>query len=248
MSNTSQSPRFLIGTSGWTYDDWKGRFYPEDLSKSRWLDYYANRFPTVEVNATFYRTFKDQTYTNWKERAPQGFGYVLKAPRVITHHKYLLNVDEDIKTFYNSCTLLEEHFEMILLQVAPATPYDLGRLEKALLAFPDPHRVAVEFRHTSWLNPDVDALLREVGAAYCDVDSPRQKLTGKLTSDRAYLRLHGRKTWYMYDYSISELEEIAAMALTLMDRGATRVYIFFNNDYFAHAPSNALRLIEMLGA
>ncbi len=87
---------FLVGTSGWVYDDWKGRFYPETLPRSRWFAYYAAHFPTVEVNATFYRAFKDQTYVQWRERVPPGFLYVLKAPRRITHDKRLEDVENDV--------------------------------------------------------------------------------------------------------------------------------------------------------
>jgi uncharacterized protein YecE (DUF72 family) len=248
LSQSSLSPIFYVGTSGWTYDHWKGRFYPEDLPKKRWFDFYASRFSAVEVNATFYRAFKDQTYLNWRERAPQGFGYVLKAPRTITHQKYLVDVQEDIKTFYRSCTLLEDRLEMILLQVAPGTPYDLGRLRKALLAFPDPSRVAVEFRNPHWLSPETETLLRSVGATFCNVDSPRQKLTDALTSDQAYLRLHGRKQWYAYNYSLGELEEITNLARKLASRGASHVYVFFNNDLEGYAPANAMTLLNELGS
>jgi uncharacterized protein YecE (DUF72 family) len=241
-------PIFYVGTSGWTYDHWKGCFYPEGLPKSRWFDFYASRFPAVEVNATFYRAFKDQTYLNWRKRAPQGFGYVLKAPRIITHRKYLLDVKDDIKVFCRSSALLEDRFEMILLQVAPGTPYDLERLKKALMAFPDPGRVAVEFRNPHWLGPEMETLLRAVGTTFCNVDSPRQKLTDILTSDRAYLRLHGGTHWYSYNYSNGELEEIADLARKLADRGASRVYVFFNNDFEGYAPANAMTLLKMLRA
>lgn len=247
MTKTEEHTRYFIGTSGWTYDDWKGKFYPQDLAKSRWLSYYASQFPSVEVNATFYRTFTDQTYEKWKERAPDGFGYVLKAPREITHRKYLVDVNNDIETFFNACSLLEDHFEMILLQVAPNTPYDLERLKKALQAFPDPRKVAVEFRNARWLNPEVEELLHKVGATFCDVDSPLQKLTGTLTSDRAYLRMHGRKDWYKYNYSHEQLKEVAGLIQNLVDQGARRVYVFFNNDYDAHAPANAKALLKILG-
>ena len=240
------SAQFLIGTSGWTYDHWKGSFYPTDLARSRWFDYYAGNLSTVEVNATFYRTFKDQTYLNWKVRAPQGFGYVLKAPRLITHRKYLADVKEDIQAFYHSCTLLADKFELILLQVAPNTPYDLDRLEKALLAFPDPARVAVEFRQPEWQNPETYTMLRSVGATICNVDSPRQQLTDLLTSNRAYLRLHGRKRWYAYDYSADELREITSCVQSLLHQGAKKVYVFFNNDFNCFAPLNARSLKEIL--
>jgi uncharacterized protein YecE (DUF72 family) len=237
---------YFIGTSGWTYDHWKGCFYPEGLPQSRWFDFYAGQFNAVEINATFYRAFKEQTYLNWKARAPQGFGYVLKAPKTITHRKLLVGVEEDIRAFCQSSTLLEDHLEMILLQVAPGTPYDLPTLEKALRAFPDPTQVAVEFRHPDWLNPDTESLLRAVGASFCNVDSPRQKLTNVLTSARAYLRLHGRERWYSHDYTAGELQEIAGLARELAQRGARQVYIFFNNDFAGYAPANALALRKLL--
>ena len=243
---SSSRPIFFIGTSGWTYDHWKGRFYPADLPKSRWFDYYASQFSAVEVNATFYRTFKDQTYLKWKERAPQGFGYVLKAPRLITHRKFLLDVDELVQTFYQSCLLLADKFELILLQIAPQTPYDLERLGHALRAFPDPGKVAVEFRHNQWRNPDTLSLLNNLGATICNVDSPQQPLGDDLTSDKAYLRLHGRNRWYSYNYSVDELQEITRLARSLAERGAKRVYIFFNNDFEAYAPANALSLKNLL--
>jgi uncharacterized protein YecE (DUF72 family) len=242
----SSHPVYFVGTSGWTYDHWKGRFYTPDLPKKGWFDYYAREFQAVEVNATFYRTFKDQTYNNWRERAPQGFGYVLKAPRLITHRKYLVDVKDEIRAFYHSCSLLQDKFEMILLQVAPNMPYDLNRLQAALSAFPDPGRVAVEFRRPEWLTSETMSLLGNVGATICNVDSPQQRITDNLTSNRAYLRLHGRNRWYMYDYSDDELREIADLARNLADKGANRVYIFFNNDFEAYAPANAQALQGML--
>lgn len=250
IANASLSPpsqtAILVGTSGWTYDHWKGCFYPPGMPKSRWFDYYAGRFSSVEINATFYRTFKDQTYLKWKERAPQDFGYVLKAPRSITHRKYLQGVEEDIATFCRSCALLEDRLEMILLQIAPATPYDPERLSKALRAFPDPGRVAVEFRKACWFTAEIEELLRSIGAAFVNVDSPRQELGSALTSKRAYIRLHGSEHWYAYNYTQDELAEIADLARDLAARGAVKVYVFFNNDFEGYAPANALSLREML--
>lgn len=237
---------FFIGTSGWTYDHWLGNFYPDGLPKSRWFKHYASVFNCVEVNATFYRAFQDQTYRNWKDKAPPGFSYVLKVPRLITHLKHLLNVEEDIAAFYRSCCLLQEKFGMALLQVAPGTPCDPERLSRALKAFPDPRKVAVEFRHPCWSNPQTEDLLRKLGATFCNVDSPNQKLTGKLTSDTAYLRLHGRHNWYCHDYSEKELEEIAGIARDLNRQGARQVYIFFNNDFGGYAPANAMGLAKLL--
>jgi uncharacterized protein YecE (DUF72 family) len=245
LPSISQSIYF-VGTSGWTYDHWKGRFYPDNLPKSHWFDHYASQFSSVEINATFYRTFKDSTYLKWKGRAPQGFGYVLKAPRLITHRKLLVDVAELEQAFFHSCTLLEEKFELILLQVAPQTPYDPCRLQQALLAFPDPGMVAVEFRRAVWFSPEILSLLQSVGATICNVDSPRQALTDYLTSDKAYIRLHGRKHWYSDNYTEGELMEIAGLSRQLARKGARRVYIFFNNDFEGYAPANALALKHIL--
>lgn len=242
------APAFFVGTSGWTYDHWQGCFYPPGLPKSRRFDFYAARFNAVEINATFYRSFKDSTYLNWKARAPQGFGYMLKAPKTITHLKLLRDVETDIQAFCRPAALLEDAFEMILLQAAPNLPYDLGLLRTALQAFPDPARVAVEFRSRLWFTPEVETLLSDLGAAFCNVDSPRQSLTEILTSQRAYIRLHGRQRWYASDYTEADLLQVAGSAHRLASRGASRVYIFFNNDFGGYAPANALALQKLLAA
>lgn len=246
MAETSSPSIFFTGTSGWTYDHWRGTFYPPDLPKSRWFDYYAARFNAVEINATFYGAFKDQTYLKWKERAPQGFGYVLKAPQTITHRKLLKDAQEEIQAFSRSAALLGGAFEMILLQVAPSQPYDPGLLRSALEAFADPGRVAVEFRSRRWYNPEIENLLAATGTAFCNVDSPGQELTETLTSRRAYLRLHGRARWYSSNYSDEELAQVAALARRLVERGAERVYTFFNNDLGTYAPYNAATLHQLL--
>ncbi|NJD59207.1 MAG: DUF72 domain-containing protein [Anaerolineales bacterium] len=246
LAMPAEQPIYYIGTSGWTYEHWKGRFYPPELPQKKWFDHYSSQFSAVEVNATFYRTFKDQTYLNWRQGAPEGFGYVLKAPKLITHRKFLLDVEQDIQAFYRSCTLLGDKFKMILLQVAPNMPIDSGRLRTALSAFPDPTRAAVEFRRSDWYGQDTMRLLEELGATLCNVDSPQHKLTDHLTSTRAYLRMHGRGHWYSYNYSNTELEEIARLAQNLAKKGARQVYVFFNNDFEGYAPANALRLKQLL--
>jgi uncharacterized protein YecE (DUF72 family) len=236
----------LVGTSGWTYAHWKGRFYPTSLARSRWFDYYVTLFPTVEINATFYRSFKDQTYLNWRSRAPVGFKFVMKVPRLITHQKYLLDTGEDIRQFWESASLLGDKLGLVLLQIAPDMPYDLGRLRQAILAFGNPRQVAVEFRREDWFNEDIRGMLQELGAVFCDAESPRFPSAGWVTSSTGYLRLHGRQSWYTYNYSDEELSELAKKARQMQTNEAERVYIFFNNDYEGYAPANALALIELL--
>lgn len=240
--------RFLIGTSGWSYPHWRGSFYPTEWPKSRWFDYYAQVFRTVEVNATFYRRFKDTTYRKWRDRAPDGFVYVLKVPGFITHRKHLKDADAEIVSFWESAALLGGKLGHVLLQLSPRTPYDLTRLRSALVAFADPGRVAVEFRDARWLTEDTKELLAQLGSVFCSADSPKTRLLDWVTSDAAYIRLHGRTEWYRYNYSPREIEEIADLARRMAELGARTVYVFFNNDFEAHAPSNARALAEVLGA
>lgn len=241
-----RNTRFFIGTSGWNYPHWKGLFYPEDCPKSHWFEFYSRHFTTVEVNATFYRRFKDQTYHQWRERVPPEFRYVLKAPRQITHRKYLVDVKQDIQEFWASASLLEDRLGLILLQLAPSTPYDPDRLRRTLLTFEDPGKVAVEFRHKRWLTREIEGLLKEIGSVFCSADSPKMKLVDWVTSETAYIRLHGRKRWYSHNYSKEELKEIAQLAREMVNKAATRVYIFFNNDFDGYAPRNALSLMQWL--
>jgi uncharacterized protein YecE (DUF72 family) len=241
--------RFYVGTSGWTYDHWKGLFYPVNLPKSKWFGYYTENFSTVEINATFYRTFKDQTYEKWYDNSPPDFRFVLKAPKIITHRKYLKDAEEEIKAFCHSASLLKEKFGMILLQLAPNTPYDLSLLRHTLQLFDYPQRVAVEFRNDRWLAaPEVYGLMSELGVTYCDADSPKCQLKGIRTSKKAYLRLHGRKNWYAYNYPDEELSEIALLAHNYSNDEVEEIYIFFNNDFGGWAPQNAKTLIRLLNS
>jgi len=200
----------------------------------------------VEINATFYRTFKDQTFINWRNKAPQGFRYVLKAPRIITHRKYLENVTEEIQAFDRSASLLEDKLGLILLQLAPGTPYDIERLRTACLAFNNPQKIAVEFRHKRWLTDETFSLLKELGVTFCNPDSPRCSLSEYVTSSKGYIRLHGRKQWYSYNYSNEELQEIANTVQRMNSAGIDTVYIFFNNDFEGYAPKNAQYLANIL--
>jgi len=236
----------FIGTSGWSYPHWKGNFYPHDWPQSRWFDYYITKFQTVEVNATFYRFSQDQTYEKWYKRAPDNFHYVLKAPRLITHRKYLIDVEEQIHAFWTSASLLKEKFGLILLQLPPNTPYDPDRLNEALLSFGDPRRIAVEFRHKKWLTEETKTLLHEIGSIFCNADSPKTELTDWLTSDIAYIRLHGRESWYGYEYSARELKNIVELMQRMVRAGAKQIYVYFNNDLAGFAPKNARRLIELV--
>lgn len=235
-----------IGTSGWSYAHWKGGFYPEQLAQSRWFGFYAEHFNSVEVNATFYRMFKDSTYLKWRDLAPQDFRYVLKVPRLISHRHKLHEVEGLIAEFCRSAGLLGNRLGLLLLQLPPNMPCKPERLAAVLDAFETPSRVAVEFRDERWLTDEIFSLLENRGAIYCNPDYPQHPLTGILTGQDGYLRLHGRRNWYTDDYDHEALHAIAQTAQQMQQQGAKEIYIFFNNDYTANAPRNAAELMRIL--
>lgn len=236
---------YRIGTSGWIYPHWKGTFYSADLPQRRWFEHYCTHFDTVEVNATFYRWFKPEAFDHWYEQAPPGFVYVLKVPSTITHRKRLINVADLIRDFCRRASRLRDRLGLLLLQLPARIRYDPQRLHQTLLAFDDPHRVAVEFRSREWHCEEIRRLLAEIGAIYCAVDSPEERPREWVTSEKAYIRLHGRGGWYASNYGENELQEIADIACRMRSQGAHEVYIFFNNDYQGFAPANARRLKEL---
>jgi uncharacterized protein YecE (DUF72 family) len=235
-----------VGTSGWSYAHWRGAFYPEHLAKSRWFDFYVERFNTVEVNATFYRNFKDSTYKKWCDRVPRDFRYVLKVPQLISHRHKLHDTAELIADFKRSAQLLGNRLGLLLLQLPPNLPCQPQLLEAALKDFVTPAIVAVELRGEHWLTEEVFTLLRKLGANYCNPDHPQHKLTSIVTGGTGYLRLHGRRAWYADNYTQEELYSIADTARKMSEQGAKEVYIFFNNDYAAYAPHNAYALSQLI--
>jgi uncharacterized protein YecE (DUF72 family) len=235
-----------VGTSGWSYDHWRGDFYPDGLAKNRWFDFYAARFNTVEVNSTFYRSFKDSTYQNWRNRAPKDFRYVLKVPRLISHRHRLCDTSALIAEFTRSAHLLGNRLGLLLLQLPPNLPYQPQLLDAALHDFIPPSLVAVEFRDEKWLTEEIFALLRQRGANYCNPDHPQHPLTNIVTGDTGYLRLHGRRTWYADNYSQEALCAVAETVHKLEQQGAKEVFVFFNNDYAAYAPHNASALSQLV--
>ena len=156
-----------IGTSGWSYKHWKGRFYPDDLPVSRWLQYYAGHFHTVEVNNTFYRWSSDAAFTSWRGRLPDSFLMTIKAPRPLTHYKRLSEPKEWIERIGHSVSLLREKLGIFLVQLSSDFPANHERLAAFLELLPRLIRTAVEFRHPSWNTEATFALLEHYGAAYC---------------------------------------------------------------------------------
>jgi len=237
--------RIYIGTSGWTYDDWSGTFYPPDVQGADRLNYYARHFDAVEVNATFYRLPYPSMITAWNRRLPPGFHLVVKGSRAVTHLRKLSGCEKELHLFLDRVLLLQR-LEVILWQIPPSLRKDLPRLEAFLAALPKKVRHAVEFRHETWWCEETARLLSRHGAAFVAVSHPRLPHTIFPTADFIYVRFHGLgRRLYVYDYSRRELEEWAERLRPHLE-GRT-LYAFFNNDYHANAPRNALTFRDILG-
>ena len=147
--------RLHIGTSGWQYDAWRGRFYPEELKKDEWLDYYVRQFDTVEINNTFYGTPSRETVERWRDRAPAGFQYALKANRYITHRKKLIDPEQTLRQFLEVADALGDRLAVLLFQLPPNWRANPERLAAFLDAVPATYRCAVEFRDRSWYDDTI---------------------------------------------------------------------------------------------
>ena len=237
-------PDLHVGTSGWSYPGWRGRFYPAGLASRGWLPFYAGAFDTVEVNMTFYRLPKPDDLRKWADATPPGFLFTLKANRQITHAKKLRDAGHDVGFFYHLARGLGDKLGGILYQLPPALTRDDGLLRDFLAVLSTEFRNVVEFRDPSWYAGDVYALLREHGATFCIVSSAKVPPDAVVTSDTAYFRFHGLAGGYRHDYSE---EELRGWADVIRGTGAAATFAYFNNDYQAHAVANARRLREILG-
>jgi uncharacterized protein YecE (DUF72 family) len=239
--------RAYVGTSGWSYRSWEGTFYPSGVPKTRHFDFYASRFPTVEINLTFYRLPTPNMVQNWRDKAPAGFVYAIKGSRFITHMLKLLNADEALDRFFSAIQPLHRKIGVILWQLPPFLTKDLPRLDRFLARLPKTYDYAVEFRHLSWVSKDVVAVLRRHRMAFVSVSSCAMPMDLTVTADPVYIRFHGLAAGAAHDYTNSELEPWADHILNQVGRGH-RVFAFFNNDVNARAPANAKTLMEMIGS
>jgi uncharacterized protein YecE (DUF72 family) len=253
----------LVGTSGWQYRDWSGPFYPERLPVSGWLESYATRFPAVENNGTFYRLPAADTFASWRGRTPAGFLMAVKASRYLTHVRRLREPAEPVARLLGAATALGDRLGPVLLQLPPTMRAAGAALDDCLAQFsaqfarlvqdkppqqrPAALRVSVEFRHESWLTPEIRSILAAHNAALCWSDR-RGRPLGPLwrTADFGYLRCHegAAQPWPRYGRQALR---------TWLDRVSDAfppeadVFAFFNNDQFAAAPADAAALRGLAG-
>ncbi len=235
-----------IGCSGWTYRDWKGPFYPERMKDSERLGFYAERFDTTEINASFYRLPSEVAVAAWRRNAPSGFRFAWKVSRFITHNKKLKDCEDPVTLVWGRMAPLGERLGPALIQLPPQLRRDDERLD-AFLALVPWGRCAVEFRHPSWYDDAVLALLSRRGAAFCISDHHSAPSPWEVTTDFAYVRAHGPGGRYRGRYPDKALEDMAARITGWAGEGRG-VFCYFDNDIKSAAPFDALALRQRLGA
>lgn len=220
----------LVGTSGWQYRDWRGRFYPAGLPQRRWLEHYADAFATVEINNAFYRLPERSTFEQWRSRTPDDFCIAVKMSRFLTHIRRLRTPEEPVARFLDRASGLGDRLGPVLLQLPPNLRADPATLDQTLARFPPGVRVAVEPRHPSWWTEDTRRVLTDRDAALCWADRRSRPITPLWrTTTWGYLRMHeGRATpWPRYGgTSLRSWVERIRRAFGEQDP----VYVYFNND------------------
>ncbi len=229
-----------VGTSGYSYKEWKGSFYPEKIPAREMLQYYAGRLSTVEINATFYRMPQASMLENWKEQVPSGFRFSLKAPQRVTHFKRLKEADEETKYFLDTASVLGDQLGVVLFQLPPNMKKDLPRLESFVSLLPRQPRVAFEFRHPTWFDDDVLSLLRSGNHALCVSDTDDLPTTHiDKTADWGYLRL--RRVLYSEESLIEWLERVRG-------QGWQETFVFFKHEDEGTGPRLAAQFLQLAGA
>jgi uncharacterized protein YecE (DUF72 family) len=219
-----------LGTSGWNYKHWRNTFYPQGVPQSRWLEFYAQRFRTVELNNSFYRLPSPEQFASWRDRTPDDFVFTVKMSRFLTHVKRLRDSEEPVERFLQAVVPLKEKLGPILIQLPPNLKADLANLEGVLGRFPEHIRVVVEFRHDSWFTPECRALLEKFGTAWCLADRLSKPIAPVWRSTEwAFLRFHeGRGTphpCYGREALLSWIDRLREGWGNEAD-----MYVYFNND------------------
>jgi uncharacterized protein YecE (DUF72 family) len=234
-----------VGCSGWQYKHWRGDFYPVDVAATRWFEYYAARFDTVEINNSFYRLPEAETFARWRERAPGRFLFAVKASRFLTHMKKLKDPEEPLDRLFTRMRSLGRRLGPVLYQLPPGFKLDLGRLEHFLHALPGDARHVIEFRDPSWYADTVSVLLERHRVARCLHDMQGSATGRERVGPFVYVRYHGASGTYSGGYPADRLARWAEWLQAEREAGVD-VFAYFNNDVGGHAPRDAVTLRQLL--
>lgn len=259
-THSSTADNIRIGTSGYSFEDWRGTFYPEDIDKGKMLDHYVRYFPTVEINSTYYRIPHPAVMANIAKKAPGGFDFMVKVPQSFTHRRK--DLEKDIGEYGECLKPLEESGKLagLLAQFPYSFKFSTPALDyiASLRDWVKPHPLYVEFRHDAWVNRTMYERLKSEGIGYVCVDEPQLKGLLKpdvfATTETGYIRLHGRngaQWWdggplrYDYSYTREELEQWRDKVRKLIEK-TKRIYIYFNNCHNGQAADNAQQFQALL--
>lgn len=240
--------RVYCGISGWQYREFKGAFYPETVASSAQLQYYSERFSTVEVNSTFYHFSRPSTFAKWYDQTPPHFTFSIKANRYFTHDNRLSDPDDRLPEFLGSVDHLKEKLGAILFQLPPSLHFDPERLEAFVTSLPEStkYRYVIEFRHPSWEADATYEILEANNIAVCAYDLRGYQNDVRLTADFGYIRLHGPgKLPYRGSYPTETLESWSNR-LRKWSASGRDAFIYFDNTMTADAVPNARTVIESL--
>ena len=227
-----------VGTSGFQYPEWKGKFYPQDLSAAKMLGYYSERFTSTEINYSFRRIPSRETLTKWSAATPEEFAFSFKAPQRITHFAKLVDCGETLSFFVNALLAIEEKLGVVLFQLPPQFKCDLERLRAFLRTLPTATQFAFEFRDKSWFNDEVFSALQKHKVALCIAENEELATPSVATADFGYLRLRRE------DYSSADLNRWAKFVTS--QEGWRDSFIYFKHAEQAVGPKFAQEFAENL--
>jgi uncharacterized protein YecE (DUF72 family) len=230
-----------VGTSGYNYPEWKGSFYPANLAAAKMLPYYAERFPTVEINYTFYRTPNEKIVDAWNKATPERFKLTLKAPKRITHDARLRDCGDRVRQFMETAATLGPKLGALLFQLPPNLKKDVALFDAFLDTFPPKVCAAFEFRHASWLDAEIYDRLRARNLALCVADSEKLSTPVEITADYGYFRL--RDEGYTPD-------DVARWTDTIVEKTSRcrEAFVYFKHEESGKGPEFGRMMIERLGA
>lgn len=240
------TPEIRIGTSGYHYKHWVGPFYPPKTSPGKMFAYYARHFDTLELNNSFYRLPSTEAFEAWRDAAPENFVFAVKASRYITHQKKLKEPENALENLLPRAEHLDVKLGPFLFQLPPRWKINTERLLGLLNILPREHRYAFEFREPSWIGPEACRILHQFNAAFCIYELAGYQTPLEITSDFAYVRLHGpAEGKYQGSYTSQRLRRWARW-IEEQARRLKAVYVYFDNDQAGYAAKNALQLKEMV--
>lgn len=240
----------FIGCSGYSYNDWKESFYPDELPKDQWLSFYAEKFNTVEINHSFYKFPEEAITEKWLDQTPADFRFSIKGHRFFTHLKKFTIDDafmEKLDSFQASLTPLKDKISCILWQLPGNLHKNIPKLDSFCQKLDMSFSHVFEFRHQSWFDDEVYELMKKNNVAFCILSAPGNLPEDLIVTNKtAYVRFHGKSNWYDYLYSDKELKDWKKRLSELKD--INQIFIYFNNDQDGNAVKNALTIKDLLKA